>query len=85
MKLYEIGKKIKELRKDKKMTQEKLAIQAGISRVTLGKIERGEFGSVSIKTLDILLFNLGYEIEFKTLSGFGLPVLDFDMFQSLSE
>ncbi|MCX6051645.1 MAG: helix-turn-helix transcriptional regulator [Campylobacterales bacterium] len=76
MKLYEIGKKIKELRKDKKMTQEQLAIQAGISRVTLGKIERGEFGSVSIKTLDILLFNLGYEIEFKTLSGFGLPVLD---------
>ncbi len=76
MKLYEIGKKIRELRKDKKMTQEQLAAQADISRVTLGKIERGEFGSVSVKTLDILLFNLGYEIEFKTLSGFGLPVLD---------
>ncbi len=74
MKLYEIGKKIKELRKDKKMTQEQLAAQAGISRVTLGKIERGELGAVSVKILDILLFNLGYEIEFKTLSGFGLPV-----------
>ncbi|OHD98240.1 MAG: hypothetical protein A3E21_07130 [Sulfurimonas sp. RIFCSPHIGHO2_12_FULL_36_9] len=75
MKLSEIGKKLKELRKDKKMTQEHLAAQAGISRVTLGKIERGEFGSVSVKTLDTLLFNLGLEIEFKTLSGFGLPVL----------
>lgn len=76
MKLYEIGKKIKELRKDKKITQAQLAVQAGISRVTLGKIERGEFGSVSVKTLDILLFNLGYEIEFKMLNGFGLPSLD---------
>jgi len=75
LKLSEIGKKLKELRKDKKMTQEHLAAQAGISRVTLGKIERGEFGSVSVKTLDTLLFNLGLEIEFKTLSGFGLPVL----------
>lgn len=76
MKLYEIGHKIKALRKEKKITQEQLAQQAGISRVTLGKIERGEFGSVSIKTLDTLLFNLGYEIEFKSLMDFGLPVLD---------
>lgn len=76
MKLYEIGHKIKALRKEKKITQEQLAQQAGISRVTLGKIERGEFGSVSIKTLDTLLFNLGYEIEFKRLMDFGLPVLD---------
>lgn len=75
MKLSEVGKKLKELRKDKKMTQEQLAAQAGISRVTLGKIERGEFGSVSVKTLDTLLFNLGFEIEFENLGGFGLPVL----------
>ncbi|MCX6073653.1 MAG: helix-turn-helix transcriptional regulator [Campylobacterales bacterium] len=76
MKLYEIGQKIKELRKEKKITQEQLAKQAGISRVTLGKIEKGVLGSISVKTLDTLLFNLGFELEFKTLSGFGLPVLD---------
>ena len=76
MKLYEIGHKIKALRKERKITQEQLGKQAGISRVTLGKIERGEFGSVSIKTLDSILFNLGYEIEFKSFTGFGLPVLD---------
>lgn len=76
MKLYEIGCKIKELRKNRNVTQEQLAKQAGISRVTLGKIERGAFGSVSVKILDSLLFNLGYEIEFKSLGGFGLPVLD---------
>jgi len=53
MKLYEIGIKIKELRKDKKITQVQLSDISGISRVTLGKLERGEVASVSIKTLDI--------------------------------
>ncbi|MDA3908590.1 MAG: helix-turn-helix transcriptional regulator [Sulfurimonas sp.] len=76
MKLYEIGKKIKNLRKEKKLTQQELAKQADISRVTLGKIERGELGSVSVKTLDVILFSLGFEIEFKNTSGFGLPVLE---------
>jgi len=75
LKLYDIGLKIKSIRKEKKMTQEALAKRTGISRVTLGKVERGEFGSVSVKTLDALLFALGYEIAFKNLSGFGLPVL----------
>lgn len=76
MKLYEIGNKIKLLRKEKKLTQEKLAQLSGISRVTMGKIERGELGSVSVKTLDLILSNLGVEIEFKTISNFGLPSLD---------
>ena len=75
MQLHEIGQKIKKLRKEKKLTQEELAKKADISRVTLGKIERGKLGSVSVKTLDIILFTLGYEIEFSQLSGFGLPVL----------
>ncbi|MBU1658505.1 helix-turn-helix domain-containing protein [bacterium] len=75
MKLHEIGQTIKNYRKEKRLTQEQLAKQADISRVTLGKIERGELGSVSVKTLDIILFNLGFEIEFQSISGFGLPVL----------
>lgn len=75
MKLHELGQKIKILRKDKSMTQEELAVKCSISRVTLGKIERGEFGAVSVKTLDLILFHLGLEIEFKTLEGFGLGVL----------
>lgn len=58
------------------MTQQHLAKQAGISRVTLGKIERGELGVVSLKVVDTILFNLGFEIDFQTISGFGLPTLD---------
>ncbi len=76
MKLYEIGTKIKILRKERKMTQDELSALAGISRVTLGKIEKGHLGNVSVKTLDLIVNALGYEIELKTKSGFGLPVLE---------
>jgi transcriptional regulator with XRE-family HTH domain len=76
LKLYEIGQQIKTLREAKKLTQEQLASKCGISRVTLGKVERGELGNTSVKTLDIILFSLGLEIEFRTIQGFGLPNLD---------
>lgn len=76
MKLYEIGQQIRTLREAKKLTQEQLANKCGISRVTLGKVERGELGNTSVKTLDIILASLGLEIEFKTIRGFGLPSLD---------
>ena len=76
MHLYEIGTTIKTLRKEQKMTQEELAKLAGISRVTLGKIEKGHFGNVSIKTLDLIVNTLGYEIDLKMKNGFGLPMLD---------
>ncbi len=76
MKLYEIGQQIRTLREAKKLTQEQLANKCGISRVTLGKVERGELGNTSVKTLDIILASLGLEIEFKTIRGFGLPNLD---------
>ncbi len=75
MKLHEIGTKIKALRKERGITQEQLASISGISRVTLGKLERGQVGGVSIKTLDMILAELSYEIEFKSYEGFGLPIL----------
>ncbi|GGD45814.1 hypothetical protein GCM10012288_20170 [Malaciobacter pacificus] len=76
MKLHEIGSEIKRLRIQKNLTQEELATKSGISRVTLGKVERGELGNTSVKTLDIILSNLNQEIEFKSNIGFGLPNLD---------
>ncbi|RXI35624.1 hypothetical protein CP986_05875 [Arcobacter aquimarinus] len=76
MKLYEIGQKIKVLREEKELTQEELANICGISRVTLGKVEKGELGNSSVKTLDLILDSLGFEIEFKIKQNFGLPSLD---------
>ena len=72
MKLYEIGSTIRDLRKEKSLTQEKLSKLCGISRVTLGKIERGEVTSVSVHILDLILANLGYEISFQSINNFGL-------------
>ncbi len=30
---------------------------------TNGKLERGQMGAVSIRTLDVILYNLGYELS----------------------
>ncbi len=78
MKLFDIGKKVRELRKEQGLTQESLAQKADISRVTLGKLERGQMGAISIKTLDVILYNLRYELSITELkgSGFGIPTLD---------
>jgi len=78
MKLYEIGPKVKELRKEKSLTQEHLANISGVSRVTIGKFERGEVTSLSIKTLDIILAALSFEIDIKSSNSgsFGLNALD---------
>ena len=76
MKLDEIGMRIKFLRKEKGLTQKQLAELAGLSRVTLGKLERESNGAITLKTLDIILDALGYELSFKTKKGFGLPTLD---------
>jgi len=78
LKLFKIGNQIKILRKDKDITQAQLAAIAWISRVTLGKLERGEFASVSIKTLDLILNALSHEIDFmsQNTSSYGLPDLN---------
>jgi len=76
LKLDEIGAEIKSLRKSKLLTQQKLADIAGISRVTLGKLERGQLGSITLKTMDIILDVLGYEVAFKAKTKIGLPSLD---------
>lgn len=76
MKLFEIGDRVKTLRKEYGMTQLELSKKTGISRVTLGKLERGEVVGITVKTLDLLLNNFDLEIDFKSKQGFGLPTLD---------
>lgn len=75
MRLFDIGPRIKIMRKEAGMTQQTLASYAGISRVTLGKLERGEIATVSIKTIDIVLDALGYEFDIKLKNSFGISSL----------
>lgn len=76
MDLYELGSWIKSTRRSKNLTQAQVAKLCNISRVTLGKLERGEFGNTSVFTLSIVLKALGYEIDVKLIRNFGLPTLD---------
>ncbi len=43
------GKRVRELRKEKGISQENLALMSGIDRSYMGKIERGEFNITLIK------------------------------------
>jgi len=68
--------KVKSLRKGSGLTQQQLADISGISRVTLGKLERAQLGSITLRTFDVILDALGYELSFKRKSMFDLPSLD---------
>ena len=65
MEYWKIGKKIRELRKRKGLTQEELARKAGISRQTLSTLERGLLGRITVTTLIRVLHQLGYELDIK--------------------
>ncbi len=63
-----IGRRIKKLRQENKMSQEQLALEAGIDRSYVGQIERFE-KNVTVVTLQKIAKSLGL-----TLNEF----LDFD-------
>ena len=58
MALKKVGKDIGDARKRRRITMELMAERAGISRVTLGKIEKGE-PTVSMGAYATVLFTLG--------------------------
>lgn len=61
--LAAIGHFLRQARKDRAMTASELALQAGISRNTLGALEAGR-GNVELNTLLALLRTLGLEMQF---------------------
>jgi len=63
MKFYKIGEKIKELRKEKSLTQEQLAASCGTTRQTLSKLEKGNIDKVSLQLFIKVLETLNYELE----------------------
>ncbi|MDM0107123.1 helix-turn-helix transcriptional regulator [Variovorax sp. J22R24] len=61
--LAEIGRFLRQARKDRAMTASELALKAGISRNTLGALEAGR-GNVELNTLLALLRTLELEMQF---------------------
>jgi len=65
MEFYEIGELVKTARKEKRLTQNDLAKQVGITRQTLSKLEKGLIDKVSlqlfVKILEILDMELKVE------------------------
>lgn len=61
--LIELGKKIKQTRKERKLSQADLAELLGMSRTTIGQIENGTVGEVGVRKLIRILETLGLEMR----------------------
>ncbi|MDL9997622.1 helix-turn-helix domain-containing protein [Variovorax sp. J22P240] len=61
--LAEIGRFLRQARKERAMTASELALKAGVSRNTLGALEAGR-GNVELNTLLALLRTLELEMQF---------------------
>ena len=60
----DIGKKIAAIRKDKKWSQDDLALHSGVGKAHIGRIELGRY-SVGVDTLEKICDALDVTIELK--------------------
>ena len=61
--LFSIGKKIREVRKSRKVSQAELAKALGMSRTTIGQIENGNIKEIGVRKLIRVLEFLGLELR----------------------
>ena len=59
---HDVAKRIRELREERKMTQNALAYQAGVSPTYIYQLERGE-KNPTIEYIDNICWGLGISIE----------------------
>ena len=57
-----LGKLIKILRKERKMSQQDLAKQYGMSRATISGIENNTVSEIGIRKIEAILNGFGYEL-----------------------
>ncbi len=65
MNLYDLGREIKTLRKNKKWSQDDLEKYSGITKRTISKIENGFIEEVGIKKVETILDLLGIEFSIR--------------------
>jgi transcriptional regulator with XRE-family HTH domain len=61
--LFEIGRQIKLARKSRKITQAELGSALGMSRTTIGQIERGTVQDIGVRKIIRVLQFLGLEMR----------------------
>jgi transcriptional regulator with XRE-family HTH domain len=74
MELKELGKSVAILRKEKKVSQEKLSKEVKISRATISGFENGTCTDIGYKKVLQIIDYLGYELSLKEKSPF--PVFE---------
>ena len=65
MKLDDLGKEIKVLRKEKNWSQDDLEKYSGITKRTISKIENGFIDEIGIKKVELILDLLGMEFSIR--------------------
>ena len=65
--LSEIGKQIRAARKNRRLTQAHLASALGMSRTTIGQIEKGTIQDIGIRKVIRILEFLGLEVAVRPL------------------
>jgi len=63
MEFYETGQQIKDIRKEKKLSQSTLAGKVGITRQTLSKLEKGDIAKTSLLVFIKILEALDQELH----------------------
>jgi HTH-type transcriptional regulator/antitoxin HipB len=69
-----IGQTIRQVRREKGISQQQLAERLGMSRNTISGIENGTIAEVGIRKVEAILNTLGYSLTVRRLNG--RPTLD---------
>lgn len=64
--MLNLGSRMRQARKEKKLTQAQLAAMVGISRKTLGQIETGTVADIGIRKVERVLELLGLELTVRS-------------------
>ena len=64
--LFEIGEEIRKERKNRKISQEKISKDLGMSRATISQIESGTVQEIGVRKLIRILDYLGLELRVRT-------------------
>ena len=70
----ELGQQIRQLRRLRGISQQKIADDLAISRATINALEKGRSGDIGVRKVLIILDYLGYELTLREKSPF--PTLE---------